>query len=528
MLSNRIFLPIPSQSQPSENFLGNAILNTTQFVLSTTHGFLGTKQVILPLGKMLVLLLCVVLCWGCSGKMWSPHYRDMGAQTAQKQAGKNIGNGLNNNAGGTLGAGGNGGNGSGINGGNGGGNGASVGTSLNGSGFNGTVFTSGCTALALPMTGKYAKLGQKIAAGAQAAEKSLAQNGITMQVHLVDTAVADWLDVLDSLPQECVAVGGPIQPDAYLAAKSRNLTASRAFFAFLPSLDGEGSVAWRFFANRDDQIRTLLRLTHKMGISQYGALQPNNDYGKRMTQDFIQTAEAQGGFVKMRSYTPGATSNWSDLMTSFIGSYTIGKPQETTFQAVFLPDTWPHIEGMLPWLFYQGEDRLILMGTALWEQGLSGKSRVAVENLDLAVFPGAWNPHSESRAAQELIHALGGKADVWAGIGFDFVRFAAALGLGNASNAGSFAGNGTFGNAGNGVFGSVTGSVNADLVNQRLAVAQNMEWSMAPIQWTNGIAAQNLFLFHPISTGFELLNEEAFAQRWEEIKERHQKRTNKK
>ena len=49
-------------------------------------------------------------------------------------------------------------------------------------------------------------------------------------------------------------------------------------------------------------------------------------------------------------------------------------------------------------LAYNGEDRLVLMGTTLWEQGLSGKSVVNTERFALAVFPGAWNQARAPRA----------------------------------------------------------------------------------------------------------------------------------
>ena len=53
-------------------------------------------------------------------------------------------------------------------------------------------------------------------------------------------------------------------------------------------------------------------------------------------------------------------------------------------------------------------------------------------------------------------------------------------------------------------------------VNQRLASAQNMEWSMAPMSWSNGKAA--------VQSGFELAEPGAFKARYNEIIARHARR----
>lgn len=42
-------------------------------------------------------------------------------------------------------------------------------------------------------------------------------------------------------------------------------------------------------------------------------------------------------------------------------------------------------------LMYNGEDRLVLLGTTLWEQGLDGKTVAEPDRYALAVFPAAWD-----------------------------------------------------------------------------------------------------------------------------------------
>lgn len=369
------------------------------------------------------------------------------------------------------------------------------------------AFKSGCAALALPLSGPYAPIGRKVAAGATAAADVLSRNGQTMSVTLVDTEAPDWIERINALPPQCAAVGGPLRAQSYAAAKAGGVTASRAVFTFLPSLEGadEGATAWRFFASADDQIATILRFTGRLGISAYGVLMPEDPYGQRMTEIFTRSVQAAGGSVTLASYTPGATTDWSKLMGRFVGSYMAGKTPMSSakFQAVFLPDSWQNVENMLPYLFYQGEDRLVLMGTALWEQGLAAKGRINTDNMDLAAFPGAWNPQADTPARAALTQALTragkGGADVWSALGFDFVRFASALNL------------------------TGTGWTPA-AINERIAEAQLMDWSMAPIRWGGGRAAQELFVLHPTATGFEPVDEAAFKQRLDQIRARYARR----
>ena len=96
----------------------------------------------------------------------------------------------------------------------------------------------GVVALALPLSGAYGPFGNKIAAGATAAQGELSKSGMMMDVRMIDTESSDWLDKLSQLPPQCVMVGGPLRADRYTAMKSRSIQQSRAVFAFLPSLEG--------------------------------------------------------------------------------------------------------------------------------------------------------------------------------------------------------------------------------------------------------------------------------------------------
>jgi hypothetical protein len=69
----------------------------------------------------------------------------------------------------------------------------------------------------------------------------------------------------------------------------------------------------------------------------------------------------------------------------------------------------------------------------------------------------------------------GEEPDMWAALGYDFVRFTALVGGGQNS---------------------------AEDFNQALAeAASRMPWALAPMHWDGGQASQDLFLFQPAQSG---------------------------
>jgi hypothetical protein len=151
------------------------------------------------------------------------------------------------------------------------------------------------------------------------------------------------------------------------------------------------------------------------------------------------------------------------------------------------------MEMIVPNLFYNNETRLVLLGTSLWEQGLSGNSFVSMQYYGLAAFPGAWNPAQPTPPGDMLQSSLAasgkGNADFWSGLGYDFARFSSGLGIRE-------------------------GWTPAD-VNSALQ-ASSLAWSIAPISWSGGLAQQQMHLFTPAGSGFAPVNEQEFRAAYEE------------
>ena len=366
-------------------------------------------------------------------------------------------------------------------------------------------FSPTCAAMLLPLSGPYASIGASVQAGAAAAQQQMRQAGVSVDLYFIDTQNPNWAGQLAQLPAECVAVGGPMRPDAYALAKAQNTPGGRALFTFLGRLDDgdEGQSAWRFFPSRDDQIMTMLRFARQVGVSEFGIFHPDDGYGNAMAKDFTALASRSGASVSnSMSYPPEAPGQWTKLAGSFVGVRVVNKVPipSSSFRGVFLPDSWKNMDMIVSTLFFQGDDSQLLMGTSLWEQTLLESPPPVLNNMGLVVFPGMWNPRSLAVPARLLQAGLGGRrVDTWAALGYDFTRFASALNL--------------------------RPGWTAQDVNMRLEQAQNMTWSMAPLRWQGGRAMQDMFVLAPSTGAPVLVDATAFKQRLDAARGRSERRS---
>jgi len=365
----------------------------------------------------------------------------------------------------------------------------------------------GCTAMALPLSGAYAAVGKSIAAGAEAAREELLRTGIERQVILVDTNKPDWLERLVALPAQCVTVGGPLLKKDYTRLKTGRMPAERAFFAFMSSLDSgdEGRVAWRFFGSPRDQINALLRYASQAGVRTFATLYPDEPYGRLMAGLFMEAAPGgrSAAVSSGTAYPPEDIAQWNNIVSNFVDSRMIGKipASNAQFQAVFMPDSWSKSSLLIPYLFFYGEDRLLILGSNLWEQGVRKEKNLDPSNVRLAVFPAAWNSANLPPAARNLSALLadGREPDFWSGLGYDFVRFSAALRL--------------------------SPSWSSSDVNMALQTASRINWSMAPLTWSpQGLVAQHFFILNPDQDGGKEIAPEDMAVRIEQIRARYDRR----
>lgn len=354
---------------------------------------------------------------------------------------------------------------------------------------------SGCVALALPQSGPFAAISRQISDGAAVAAQSLAGRGAPMDVRIIDSSQPDWLAQIAALPPQCVAVGGPLRAEAYAALRSRPLP-GRALFAFLPQLPNpadEGNTVWRFFTSPQDQIDAVLNVAGELGVTSFGALVPDDAFGHRMSDLFLQAASRRGQPVSTATYPPADMKSWTKLAGSFVGAVAPAKgkiPQSrATFEAIFLPDSWKNMDMLISTLHYNGAHKKIMLGSALWEQSLSSARGLNPATFALTIFPGVWNARAATPAAAALrdgMAARQGQAGDWAVLGYDFVQMAAGLGLDSPQWTPA-------------------------ALNARLASGPVADWAGAPMQWDGlGRASRRLLLFQPGRNGMVPLDREAF------------------
>lgn len=352
-----------------------------------------------------------------------------------------------------------------------------------------------CVVLALPASGPYAAIAGRIKRGVSLARQELQASGVPVRIEEIDTQAPDWLQKLDALPAQCAMVGGPLQDSAYSQARKANALEKRVFFSFLPTLQAgdEGTVAWRFFPGPKDQINALARFViDDLNIRSFGAFYPNDTYGQRMTALLEDELGRRQLTLHKAAYNPAAPATWSDAVRPLIqptlaaGSRT--PIPQTPFEAIFLPDSWKNMDMLTTSLMHNGEDRLILMGTTLWESGLEGKSQSQPAKYALAVFPGAW----DKSKAPTLLQSAGN--DFWSALGFDFVNFAVASGI--------------------------YSRLAAQAVNAQASKGASAIRALAPMRWNaSGQGSQDLYLFQVAPAGMKPLDIEEFGRARQSVME---------
>lgn len=342
-------------------------------------------------------------------------------------------------------------------------------------------------ALALPRSGPYAPIASKIIQGANLAVREMQTNGIRIKLNVINTSTGDWIAKANALPADNAVIGGPLYGSAYAAARKAGLLEKRAFFAFMPALEtgDEGTRAWRFFTSRRDQIDAIVDFaTDTLGIRTFGAFYPQDQYSLRMVSLFEEALREKGLTLEKGSYSSGDSTTWPTAAARLIrptqaeGSST--PVPNTAFEALFLPGVWKHVPQITTSLLFNGEDRLVLLGTNSWEQSLSGKSLPDADKYLLTVFPGAW----DAARAPKALRTPGN--DFWVALGYDFARFAATLNL--------------------------SARESSQAITARVR-SLRMIWSMAPLSWdASGVAHQKLYLFQPAATGIRPLDVSDFRR----------------
>ncbi|MBQ7585871.1 MAG: hypothetical protein IJU40_06470 [Desulfovibrionaceae bacterium] len=343
-------------------------------------------------------------------------------------------------------------------------------------------------ALALPLTGPHAQIALKIRQGARSAEQELLKHGVKVKLVIIDTGKKDWIQKVAALPETCVVVGGPLDLTSYKNAKKAHLLERKTFFAFLNNLEAndEGRLAFRFFPSAQDQIESLIGFASgPLKIRAFGAFYPSDSYSLRMVNLFEAEAKRKNLPVYKATYNASMPSSWSQSAKSLVNPVSSGEGSSkvlprTTFEGVFLPGSWKHLDNIITSFMRNGESRLVLLGTILWEQSIANRAPSTPQRFELAMFPGAWNN-------QIKLPPQAGPNNFWVSLGYDFVRFASNMGL--------------------------VKQLSPIEVVERANRSSKVIRSLAPISWDQrGIAKQRLFIYRVSTQGMVKIDPEFFNQ----------------
>ncbi len=320
----------------------------------------------------------------------------------------------------------------------------------------------------LPGDGPYSGIASKILEGAQIARDELRANGINVTLAFIDTRKKGWQQKLLALPGRFSVVGGPIERTSYTSLKKSGLLKDRTYFAFMNNLDGadEGSLAFRFFPSPDDQADALVDFaTDALKIHSFGVFYGTDGYSTKMAERFSAKVRAKNCSIRSAVYQSTDSKTLSVQARSLINPVQSGSSAvpQTSFEAVFLPCSWRNVSPIVKSFSSYGEDRLVLLGTASWEQSVARKRGGSSLPSDLAVLPVAWNSRARVKALNKV------NVEFWQAIGYDFMQFAVNMNLHE-------------------------GASRPDVVRAANRSASIIRL-LAPLHWdTRGIAHQKLFI----------------------------------
>lgn len=349
-------------------------------------------------------------------------------------------------------------------------------------------------AVLLPLSGTFSSAGWKILRGAELAHWELIQRHNNLKVTFINTNQDNWLEKLQEEGPFSVAAG-PVSSKNWEKITSAGLNRDCPFFAFLPDIEQEGTSGWRFFPSSRDQVQSMLDLTvNELGLTNYAIFYPLEEYGRSHASSFWEQAAGLNALISgLKEYSPDQPTTWNQAVKSFLK---VQKDPETerysspAFEAIFIPDSLSRAKALIPQFFYFDQSQLLFMGPMLWSEGFTSEG-IEKQYFSLAIAPGPWWGENPEPAVLELKkgleQTLQGEPDFWVALGYDFVRFAAALDI-------------------------TPGRVKPEQINDKLSSADFSSWTMAPIEWnSHGQASQDLFVFSMSSEGLSRVDPHALG-----------------
>ncbi|WP_243358724.1 penicillin-binding protein activator [Fundidesulfovibrio terrae] len=369
-------------------------------------------------------------------------------------------------------------------------------------------------ALLLPQTGQLRGLAAKVLAGANAAKAVLDAQGTQVDIRVINTDDANYVDQLIALPHEVTLVGGPMHLSYFKNLPASGELSRRVFLSFTPEVTDaeEGKQLWRFFWSPQDEVNAVLNLPMEEGVKRFGVLYPEDRMGKRLADAFSAAVTARGGEVAtLQPYPTQDVPKWGDIVKNMVRAVPKGTDGRSftsrpDFDAIYIPDELQRADHIIGQLQYYQADSLIVLGPQLWSAPLSGqgvKPNLSPANYRFAFCPGAWWAQSPSKSLADLRAQLPkdpqNEADFWTALGFDFIRLAATTGAVPPDSA------------------------PAEITKRLNEASKKMEWTMAPITWDgSGHARMAMYFFRPSVEGLAPVDKDGFRERLDALRAKQQ------
>jgi ABC-type branched-subunit amino acid transport system substrate-binding protein len=226
-----------------------------------------------------------------------------------------------------------------------------------------------------------------------------------------------------------LAIVGPLTSREALAAAQ---TASNASIPLIAISQRQGLTdarpsVFRIFLTPKLQAESVARYaTKKLGLKRLGILYPNDVYGQAMLSFFQNEVQLQGAQLTVNdSYSP-EFKDWSEAVNRLTGGQSIRRASSNyqaavDFEALYMPDSAPTINQILPLLAYHDLTKMIYLGSPLWiTEDLSKNSG---RYLSQSVIPVAYSELSERPEAVAFLESFtrttGRAPDQFAAYGYD-------------------------------------------------------------------------------------------------------------
>jgi ABC-type branched-subunit amino acid transport system substrate-binding protein len=273
----------------------------------------------------------------------------------------------------------------------------------------------------LPLTGKYAPIGQKTLRGLQLGLGLYGSNRSSFKLSVIDSegtpeGARHAVERIVTEDAAIAIVGSLLSRTAVaVASKTEELGVPSIALSQKAGLTEGGSYVFRNAVTSEMQMRELVRIAiDQLGYKRFAILYPNDSYGVEYANLFWDEVLARGGTISGAQIYNSQETDFRGPIRRLVGTYYVedrrgeyqGRvkdwfkkqkslktrnsppddllPPIADFDALFVPDSPKALGQIAPMLTYQGVTNVRLLGTNIWNT--SDFVRRGQKNVEKALF----------------------------------------------------------------------------------------------------------------------------------------------